>query len=75
MKNILLAVIVAVLPTWVAAAEQSGQQPRRPSATLRPIKSNPCAIYGAGFVKVEGSSTCIKIGGSVTVEVGGRVAR
>ena len=69
MRKIIIAVIAAGLPICVAAAEQ----PRKPpaSATLRPVRDNPCAAYGPGFVKVEGSSTCVKIGGSVSVEAGG----
>jgi hypothetical protein len=73
MRKIIIAVIAAGLPICAAAAEQPGQQPRKPpaSATLRPVRDNPCAAYGPGFVKVEGSSTCVKIGGSVSVEAGG----
>jgi hypothetical protein len=43
------------------------------SLPLRPAKAavNPCAEYGAGFVRIEGSSTCVKIGGSLSVGVGG----
>ena len=72
MGKIVLAVVVAVLPTWVAVAQQPSQPPKKSpkSATLHPIKGNPCATYGAGFVKVEGSDTCVKIGGSVSVEAG-----
>lgn len=32
-------------------------------------------MYGAGFVKIEGTNTCVKIGGSVSVESGGSVRR
>ena len=31
-------------------------------------QSNPCAIYGAGFVPVSGSDTCVRIGGRVRVD-------
>ena len=77
MRKIILVVAVAVLPGLVSAAEQPGQQPRKPARpdTLRPLKGNPCAAYGAGFVQVEGSSTCVKIGGSVRVEGGGGAPR
>jgi hypothetical protein len=63
-----------VLPTWVAVAQQSSQPPKNTpkSGALRPVSSNPCAKYGAGFVKVEGSDTCVKIGGGVSVEAGAR---
>ena len=42
------------------------------SLPLRPAKAamNPCAEYGAGFVRIEGSSTCIKVGGSLSVGAG-----
>ncbi len=38
------------------------QPPRPPRAA-----ANPCAAYGPGFARVEGSDTCIKIGGGVSV--------
>jgi hypothetical protein len=71
MKKIIIAVIAALLPTLIAAAELPRKQTDAPRApTPRPAASNPCAAYGAGFVKVEGSSTCVKVGGSVSVEAG-----
>ena len=78
MRKTLLA-IMAVLLTVVAAlaAEQSGRQkPRKaaPSGNVLPLKgatsSNSCAAYGAGFVKVEGTETCAKIGGAVSIGAG-----
>ena len=42
---------------------------------LHPVRGNPCAMYGAGFIKIEGTNTCVKIGGSVSVESGGSVRR
>jgi hypothetical protein len=72
MRKTIMAVIVAVLPTCVAAAEPSSQQPRKPptTSTQPPVRGNPCAAFGPGFVKVEGSSTCVKVGGSVGVDAG-----
>jgi hypothetical protein len=32
-------------------------------------QSNPCAIYGAGFVPVHGGGSCVRIGGRVRVDV------
>ncbi len=32
---------------------------------------NPCAVYGAGFAPVAGTSICAKVGGSIGVGVGG----
>jgi hypothetical protein len=71
MKTLFLASIVSLLSTAAVAVEQ--QKPKKPesSNTLRP-KGNPCAQYGPGFVQVMGSTTCVKVGGSVTIESGGR---
>jgi hypothetical protein len=78
MRNILLAIMVAVLPLSSASAEPSGGQKPDKSATsdrLLPVKrtgaANSCAAYGAGFVKLEGTDTCVKIGGAVSIGVGG----
>jgi len=32
---------------------------------------NSCAAYGPGFVRVDGTETCVKIGGAVSIGVGG----
>jgi hypothetical protein len=48
--------------------------PQVPSKTSRPVspakptpagRTNPCSVYGEGFVKVPGSDTCVKVGGYV----------
>ncbi|MBR1227238.1 MULTISPECIES: porin [unclassified Bradyrhizobium] len=78
MRKSLLAIPVLVL-TGVAAlaAEPSGHQKSgktAPSGKLLPLKgatsSNSCAAYGAGFVRVEGTETCAKIGGAVSIGAG-----
>jgi hypothetical protein len=51
----------------------SGPNPktRAPTASSQQSKPmKPCPAYGPGFVQVPGSDLCIKIGGSVEVEVG-----
>jgi len=75
MRNILVAILVALLPALVAAAEPS-RVPKHQTALpdkLVPAKRtvNSCAAYGAGFVKVDGTDTCVKIGGAVSIGVGG----
>ena len=68
----ILVIIVALLPFAAEAAEKPNS-PKPVPSTLTPKSArtgNPCAEYGAGFVRVEGTSTCVKIGGSVSVGVG-----
>jgi hypothetical protein len=75
MRNILLAIAVAMLPA--AAAEPSrSQKVDKPqdSGWLLPLKGagagNPCAAYGPGFVKLAGTDTCVKIGGAAGIGTG-----
>jgi hypothetical protein len=74
MRNTLLAILFAVLPASIAAAEQPFIPKPDQSATtgkLLPLKGpgtvNSCAAYGPGFVRVEGTNTCMLIGGAVTL--------
>jgi hypothetical protein len=79
MRTVFPVIVLAVLSVSAAPAQQSrGGKPEKPtkSLPLRPAKAaaNPCAEYGAGFFRIEGSSTCIKIGGSIGVGVGAGVS-
>jgi Porin subfamily len=78
MRTFFLAVFVAVLSgSAVLAAPASRQTPDYAISPDRfpPAKSaagsNPCAAFGPGFVKVEGTDTCMRVGGSFSVDVGG----
>jgi hypothetical protein len=79
MRNILVVIVVAMLPACVVAAEPSGA-PKLDKATpptRLPVKGansgSSCAAYGPGFTKVEGTDTCVKVGGAVSIGVGGAV--
>jgi hypothetical protein len=79
MRTINVIVPVALLLAPHAAAQQSPQlkldQPAN-SKTL-PVKTpkadNSCAAYGAGFIKLTDTNTCVKVGGSISVGAGTRV--
>jgi hypothetical protein len=75
MPNILVAVLVSLLPASVAATEplRVPKSNTAPSSKLVPAKRtvNGCAAYGAGFAKVDGTDTCVKIGGAISIGVGG----
>ena len=78
MRKSLLAITALVLTgTAALAAEQTSHQRSDkavPSGKLLPLKrvtsGNSCAAYGAGFIKVEGTETCVKIGGAVSIGAG-----
>ncbi len=77
MRNILVATLVLLFPASLTAAEQL-RVPKDNTALpskLAPAKraANGCAAYGAGFAKVDGTDTCVKIGGAVSIGVGGSV--
>ena len=77
MRKSLLVIVALMLSASAALAEQPRLQKPEPAPTsgkVLPLKgarsANSCAEYGAGFVKVEGTNTCMKIGGAVSVGVG-----
>jgi hypothetical protein len=78
MRTVLLAMLLLALPASAALAQQSS--PHKPDKATPPDKllplkgtasGNSCAAFGPGFVKVEGSGTCIKIGGATSIGVAG----
>ena len=77
MRETFLVVAALLLVSPVAADPYRATQPATsaPLAKTLPLKGarsvNSCAAYGPGFVKVDGTDTCVKIGGSVSVGVGG----
>jgi len=77
MRKSLLVITALMLPAVDALAQQSGLQHSdraAPSGKTLPLKgassANSCAAYGPGFVKVEGTGTCVQVGGSVSVGAG-----
>jgi hypothetical protein len=78
MRNLLPVVISAVLFASLARAEQPTAGKLVIPATSGkqlPLKGagavNSCAAYGRGFVKIEGSDSCVKIGGAIRVDAVG----
>lgn len=75
-KLILLA--AALIFSSVAAVAQQAQSRKsdkaapsgKPLPLKRPNSANACAEYGAGFVMIEGTTTCMKIGGAIGVGAG-----
>lgn len=73
-----LAAVITALPGADALAAPSRHKTKAHSSkaakpTPRRAQETSCAEYGAGFMRMPGSSTCIKFGGSISVGVGGRL--
>jgi Porin subfamily len=58
-----LILLIALLPAAAVAAEQPKKKPA-------PVTANPCAQYGAGWVQIQGTTTCIRLSGSLRIETG-----
>jgi hypothetical protein len=76
MRNILLIVALGMLSISAAAADPLTPQKHsrdtiagKPLAAQRLGRSHVCAAYGPGFVAVDGTDTCVKVGGSISAEV------
>ena len=66
MRTMIFATMLTTLPISSMAAEL----PNKPRHPQHEVKGNPCAAYGAGYIRIEGTATCVKIGGAVRVEAG-----
>ena len=79
MRTILYIVPVTLLLVTQTAAQQSlrpkfDQPANSKMLPVKPPKAdNSCAAYGAGFVRLADTGTCVKIGGSISVGVGANV--
>lgn len=70
-----LLILIALIASSSAFAEtpsRSAPATTSPSTSkVLPLKgaggANPCSAYGAGFIKVESTGTCVKVGGSIDV--------
>ncbi len=75
MRKSFLVIATLLLSVLTAqAGEVAAQKPDKASGKQFPLKrtsGNSCAAYGAGFVKVEGTETCVKVGGTVSIGAGG----
>ena len=81
MRNIIqVAVIFLALASPVMAGEAPAQKSLKlesPPTKVLPLKgaasTKSCAGYGAGFVKVDGTDTCMHVGGSMSVGTAGSI--
>ena len=73
MIKIVLAIVISTVPVAAFAVEPNGMQQSKKDSKGKTDTNNqakPCAEYGEGFRRIEGSSTCVKIGGYVRFQTG-----
>lgn len=79
MARFAACLLMALMAAAPAAAQSIGEPlPGRAPAKAKPAAARPapaqamrpCPEYGPGFVRVEGSSACVRVGGGVRVEFG-----
>jgi hypothetical protein len=73
-----LLILLALLATSATAAEslrlppaerpQMGKALPMNGSTAAKTRAGACAAYGPGFVMAEGTGTCVKLGGSISVD-------
>ncbi|GLR94854.1 hypothetical protein ACVIU7_008968 [Bradyrhizobium liaoningense] len=72
-----LLILISLLATSATAAESLRLPPaeRQQAGNAPPLKSTAgkaragsCASYGPRFVMVEGTGTCVKVGGSISID-------
>jgi hypothetical protein len=68
-----LIVSVPVTPALAQSKSAAGKPATKAHAAATAkapakMRAKPCAEYGAGFVQVAGSGTCVKIGGYVRMQ-------
>jgi hypothetical protein len=49
--------------------------PAKPAPRAGTISINPCASLGPNFKRIEGTDTCVKIGGAISVGAGSAFGR
>jgi Porin subfamily len=67
---LVLALVPGLAAVSGATANDLPKNTTQPKPKAPQTTANPCAQYGAGFVQVQGSTTCVRMNGSVRIDVG-----
>lgn len=80
--TLLVVTLLAAALAWPNAAQAESDrtldlstpkqrtEPSKSKQETRPRSSTSCAEFGAGFVRLPGSDSCVRVGGGVDVGVG-----
>lgn len=76
MRTACFVIVASLLPAVAVAQQGERRNFQTPPSAWKTLpskttaRSNPCASFGPGFVKVEGTDTCVKLGGAISVDAG-----
>jgi hypothetical protein len=79
LASVVLVAVVVLTPSSTFAAPKEPRDdkaPRQratappPQPIARPHQTTSCAQFGAGFMRMPGSDSCVRIGGGVDMGVG-----
>lgn len=76
MSKIVIAALIALVPTASALAQSKpatirsaiGAQPAASPKAQPEQRAKACAEYGVGFKPIDGTGTCVKIGGYIRMQ-------
>lgn len=69
MRTFAIVALIALTPAAPALAQSKPAKKPDPAAKAQPdTRVKTCAEYGAGFVRVEGTGACVKIGGYLRMQ-------
>jgi hypothetical protein len=78
-KTFLLCATVLMAAPACAESTRPLKFDQSTSSKSLPMKErkydSSCAAYGAGFVKIDGTNTCVKVGGSISIGAGSNIRR
>lgn len=70
LRLVIVSLVVALGASNAPAAEQAARRTGADGQKQQAKKPNPCAPYGPGFAMLPGTTTCVRIGGSVVGDFG-----
>ncbi len=70
MRHVIATLVVALVASNALAAEQPARRAGADGQKQQAKKPNPCASHGPGFAMLPGTTTCVRIGGSVVGDFG-----
>lgn len=69
-RLVIVTLVVALGAPYALAAEQPVRRTGADGQKQQARKANPCASHGPGFAMLPGTTTCVRIGGSVVGDFG-----